>query len=137
MALTETQTDTVFEILEVPRSNSVDMPVGNMGITGQTYTEGNSEFKLQLKIESRITALSSAQETRLIAYGDQWEAIGTQVYTLDGGTGGIDGITYNPADELNRIQQRVKRLVGVYAMIEEIEMENSKGAGGGFVPVLN
>ena len=136
MALTEAQIEIVFEVLEVPRSSSVEMPTGRMGLTGTTFTESNTDFQLQSKIETRLSNLTSTQETRLIAYIEKWDSLGTQVYSLDGGTGGIDGVAYSPADELNRIQQRVKRLVGVYKMIEEIEMENRKG-GSGFVPVLN
>ena len=134
MALTETQIDTVFEILELPRSSDVDMPTGTMGISGQTFYESNDDFKLQSKVETRLAALTSAQQTRIGTYIERWEAIGTRVASISGGVGGIQGVEYDPDTELMRIQERVKRLCNVYKYLDEIRMEKKRG---GVIPVFN
>ena len=136
MALTEAQIDSVFEIIEIPRATTVEQPVGNMGLTGQTFTESNEDFQLSVKVEARLAALSSTQQTRLITYIDKWDALGTQVYALDGGTGAIDGVSYSPADEMAEIKRRVKLLIGVYQMIDQVKKE-SKYESSTVIPVLN
>ena len=135
MALTEAQIDTVFVILELPRSSTVEMPVGRMGLTGQTFQESNSEFKLQVKIESRLSTLSANQLTKLVEYVDFWDATGIQTWTLSGSVGGLDGINQDPSSDLARVQERVRRLIGVYQIMDQIQME--KNDNNGFIPVLN
>ena len=134
MALTETKIDTVFEILELPRATSIDQPTGTMGISGQTFYESNAEFQLQTKIEARLAALTTAQQTRMTTYVERWDAIGTRVASISGGVGGIQGVEYDPDVGLARIQERVKRLCNVYRFLDEIRMEKTRGS---VIPVMN
>lgn len=128
MALTETQIDSVFEIIEIPRATSIEHPVGDMGLSSQTYSESNTAYQLTTKIESRLASLTSAQETRLTTYIARWEAIGTQTYDFSGGIGGgVDGITFSPQGEQENIRKRVQRLIGVYQIIDEIKSSNNSG----------
>jgi hypothetical protein len=138
MALTESQLDSVFEILELPRATSVDRPIGDMGLTAQTYAESNTDYQLQTKVEARLAALTSAQQTRMISYINQWESLDTTVASIDGSMGNMIGVNFDPDKERYKIQERVKRLCNVYAYLEEIQMEKNRNKGGNsFIPVLN
>jgi hypothetical protein len=112
MALTTGQKISLFEIIDTPYTGNVDEMYGKYGLSALTYEVGD-EQKVQLKIFDRLNSLTGDEETVLLAYVEQWQAIGTQVYNLDGGTGGIDGVSYNPNDELARIRERVKNLIPV------------------------
>jgi len=134
--LSETQKDSVFEILEIPRSTSVDRPVGNMGLSGQVYSESNTNYQLQTLVEARLDALTSAQQTRMISYINQWESLDTTVASINGNLGPMVGINFNPDDERYKIQERVKRLCNVYTFLEEIQMEKNKNRLN-FIPIIN
>ena len=134
MALSETNIDTVFEILELPRATSIDQPTGTMGLSGITFSESNTDFQLQTKVETRLAAMTTAQQTRMETYVERWDAIGTRVASISGGVGGIQGVEYDPDVELARIQERVKRLCNVYRFLDEIRMEKTRG---NVIPVIN
>lgn len=112
MALTTGQKISLFEIIDTPYTGNVDEMYGKFGLSALTYEVGDDQ-KVQLKIFDRLTNLTTDEEIVLKAYIDKWEAIGTKVYSLDGGTGGIDGVAYSPNDELMRIKERVKNLIPV------------------------
>jgi hypothetical protein len=136
MALTEAQIDTVFEIIDLPRSTSVEQPTGDMGVSGQTFLESNVDFQLQTKIETRLANLTASSQTKLIVMVDRWEDIGTQSWGLDGGTQGIDGFSYAPQTEGAEIQRRVKRLIGVYQILDEVK-NTAVTKGPNIIPVIN
>jgi len=135
MPLSEEQIDTVFEIMDIPRSTTVEQPIGTMNLSAQTFQESNPEFQLQLKVEQRIASLSTSNQTRLIIMTDRWDALGTQDWVLDGGAGSINGISMAPQREGAEIQRRTKRLIGVYRMVEEIENKAADN-NDGFISVL-
>lgn len=138
MAITEAQKDSVFEILQLPRATSIDMPTDDgKGLTGQTYTQSNIEFQLSTKVEARINALTTEQQTRLISYINGWEALGTSIATIDGNLGSIVGISFDPEKEEAKITERVKRLLCVYQYREEIMMNSAQNRGSGrIIPVI-
>jgi len=109
MALDTAQKISLFEIIDTPYAGNVDEMYGKFGLSALTYEVGD-DSKVQLKIFNRLATLTADEETVLETYIGQWQALGTQVYTLDDGG---DGVSYSPNDELERIRQRVKILIPV------------------------
>ena len=137
MALTEAQIDSVFEIIEVTRATSVEQPIGTMGLSGQTFTESNEDFQLSVKIEARLASLTSNQQTKLIVYIDKWDALGTQSFNMEAATtGAVGGINYDPDAERAEIKRRVKLLIGVYQMWQDVQ-KASKYESRSVIPVVN
>ncbi len=120
MALSTAQTITLFEILDTPYTGNVDEMYGKFGLSALTY-EVSDDGKVQLKVLSRIAELTTDEENFLLIYIDRWEAMGTQPWTMDGGTQGIDGFSYAPQNEREVIRQRVKILIPVRHYWENVE----------------
>lgn len=124
MSLTEAQKITLFEILEVPYSGSVDIPSDDYRLDAITRDSSNSDYALISKITSRLSELTTAEETRLISYITEWDALGLDVTDLSGSVGGISGITDIPATKRMLIQARVKITIPVIKYISELSNSN-------------
>lgn len=125
MALTTQQKISLYEILDTPYDGSVDEMVGRFGLDSIHHSTANTAQQVQVRITDRLSALTAEEETVLLNYIGQWEAIGTQTYALDGGTGAIDGVSYSPNDELERIRERVKNLVPVRWYWEDVRQSQA------------
>ena len=136
MALTDAQTLTTFEILEVPYDTSALEPMGRFNLTGLERQVDTEAQQLQTLIITKLSSLSTAQETRLIEYINLWDAVGVNTTSIDGGSiGGASGVSIDWDMQLRRIQQRVKILVPV--MRYKAELDNDKyNTGSASVPVL-
>jgi len=136
MALTDAQKITVFEILEMPYDSSAIEPWGNYNLVGLLRAVENDEQKMQLMIQDKILNLSTAQETRLITYVNEWDAVGVNTTSVDNGSiGGASGLSIDWDNRLRRIQQRVKILIPVLKFRTELENDKN-GAVGATIGVL-
>ncbi|MCK5610825.1 hypothetical protein KAR91_53625 [Candidatus Pacearchaeota archaeon] len=135
MPLSETQIDSVFEIMQYPRSTTIDRPEpGTYGLTSTPFSETNPDFQLTLKIEARLSALSAEQQVRIIGYIQKWDSYDVISTTLSGNLSSMTGIDFDLDKERAKIRERVKQLCQVYSSLNEIQ--TTKGNGGGFVPVI-
>jgi len=126
MALTDTQKTSLFQILKVPLFDSVHLLHGEGNLNQQPFESGSSVFQAKAAIDSHLADLAAnytGYETELKALLDTWDSLGTQTYTLDGGTGGIDGISYNPESERREIRDKVMVIVPFYMAHESIQGE--------------
>ena len=123
MAITTAQKIALFDILECPYDGTVDKPTDEFNLSGVTYVSDNPDFKLQTKINDRLTRLSTDEETVLVQYISDWQRIGNNVALVDNGrTGGLDGVSYDPTNQLYRIQKSVKNLIPVMRYRKEITL---------------
>ena len=137
MALTTAQKISVFEILEVPYEDSVDVPVDSFNLDAITVDASSSDQQLKTKIVSRLTALSSDEETKLLAYVTRWDDLGTTAVVLDGSVGDLSGVAWSADAERRLIQERVKKIVPVMRYLSEIQMQGKSGGNpGSVIPVL-
>jgi len=123
MALTEVQKITLFEILEVPYDDSVDEPYGDFKLNGISHEADNIEYQLYAKIINRLNSLTTAVESKLIAYLTKWEDLDVTVAAIDGGIGSLTGVSFNPLAERKVIQSRVKIMIPVMKYIHEISVD--------------
>lgn len=131
MALTTSQKISLFEIIDTPYTGNVDRMYGEYGLSALT-TVVSDDGKVQLKILSRLTELTSAEETVLITYIDRWQAIGTQTWTMDAGAvGTTSGINMSPDVELSRIRDRVKNLIPVRHYWENVQKSAAESGSAG------
>jgi len=137
MALTTAQTMTVFEILEVPYDGSVDEPMDEFNLLALTHDVSAAAQALQAKIMSRLTALTTDEETRLLTYVSKWESIDLNMVALSGGMGTVTGVEYDPGYAMKEIQRRVKNIIPVMRYLHEIQLgqNNQTGNRGGYMPV--
>jgi len=123
MALTTQQKIALFDLLECPYDGTVDQPTDDFNLVGQTFSVTNNDFSLQLKITARLAALSAEEEAVLVQHINQWLLIGSNVAMIDAGSvGGVNGVTYDPTVQLQRIQKSVKNLIPVFRYRKEIEL---------------
>jgi len=122
MALTTAQKIALFDILETPYDGTVDRPTDEFSISGVTHVADNEDFKIQTKINDRLTNLSTAEENVLISYINEWQLIGVNVASVDGSIGGVNGVSYDPTIQLMRIQKSVKNLIPVMRYRKEITL---------------
>ena len=131
MALTTTQKIALFEIIDTPYTGNVDAMYGKFGLSALTY-EVSDDQKVQLKILSRLAELTSEEEAHLTALIDRWQSIGTQDWTMDGGSmGTTSGMTMSPAGELERIRSKAKILIPVRHYWETVEQSASQSGNAG------
>jgi hypothetical protein len=133
MALTTAQKLSLFEILEVPYQTTADSPVDEFKLSGET-TSATATDALATKILSRISALSSDEETRLTTYITRWDELGTTRVAVNGGVAEVSGVSWSVEDELRAIQQRVKIIIPVLQYRAELELGGSRGVSA--IPVL-
>jgi len=132
MALTTAQKISLFEIIDTPYTGNVDEMYGKFGLSALTY-EVSNDGKVQLKVLARLAELKSEEETVLTAYIDKWQAIGTQIWTMDAGSiGSTSGFNISPDTELGRIRSRVKNLIPVRHYWENVEKSAQEAGAGGF-----
>ncbi len=108
MALTTAQKIALFDLLETPYDGSVDEMIGEFGLSAVSRTANSDSQKLQTKIADRLTRLTSDEENVLLQYIYDWQRIGSNVASVDGSIGGVNGVTYDPTTHLMRIQKSVK-----------------------------
>ena len=124
MALTEGQCISLFEILTVPYSATIEIPKDPYFLESNTYVSGSPEKQLQVKIMQRLLLLSAEEEARLLRYIDSWDNLSTNTVTISGSVGGLSGVDYNPNIELERIASRVKIIIPVLQYHREITTQS-------------
>jgi hypothetical protein len=123
MAITTAQKIALFDVLECPYDGTVDKPTDEFNLSGVTYTSDNPDYKLQTKINDRLSSLTSEEEDVLVNYIAQWQLIGSNVASVEAGSiGGVNGVTYDPTHHLMRIQKSVKNLIPVMRYRKEITL---------------
>ena len=131
MALTTAQKITMFEIIDTPYTGNVDEMYGKYGLSALTYEVGDAG-KVQIKVLDRLANLTADEEAYLLNYVDQWQAIGTQMWTMNGGSmGTTSGMDISPDVELERIRQRVKVLVPVRHYWENVQQSAAQSGSAG------
>lgn len=134
MALTTAQKIALFEILEEPYTDSVDVPIDNYGLDAITV-EASSGMQLQAKIIARLAALTSDEEARLLSYIAEWDTIGTSTVRIEGSVGGLQGVAYLPDERLRRIKSRVQVIIPVLKYKSELAIAAASGGAGGAMSV--
>jgi len=148
MALTKAQLIALHEILAIPFT---PITTGNDGyvdfLDPETHTRveqwispNDSDHQAKAVLVSLLTEIAgdSDLETALKVYLDRWNALGTQVWVLDGNVGNIQGIATSPEAERREIMRRVKITVPFVERIEEIKrqtQEANQGGGSMFIGV--
>ena len=127
MALSTEQTIALFEILEVPYSDTIGKIQDPDNLRVLEYTVEATATGAKARIEAHLAGMASATETILAAYLDEWIDLGTCAYEMSGGVGDIQGITFSDDAERDVIRRRVIVLVPYYRVHEE--MENRHRAG--------
>jgi hypothetical protein len=131
MALTTSQKITLFEIIDTPYTGNVDEMYGKFGLSALTYEVG-IDGKVQLKVLDRLTELTAEEEQKLLVYIDRWEAIGTNITSVDAGAFGTSsGMTFSADAELERIRQRVKNMVPVRHYWENVQQSAAESGSAG------
>ena len=120
MSLTIDQSITLYEILQVPYSDTVTMPIDEFFMTSIEYVTSNETQKMQTRITDRINNLGVTGTSRLVTWLDQWDALSTNTVSISGSMGGINGVEFDPDVQLERIASRVKVLVPVMQYHREI-----------------
>jgi hypothetical protein len=131
MAFTETQYQTLFEILEVPYSTDGSQYL----LTAQgdaVYTGGSADSvalqKAYTGITNWVTGMTASGLAVLSGLLTEWDALGSDMTAIAGGTvGDIGGITYSAEDRRNRIAQRVRIRVPFFRAHDQI-LRRPKGA---------
>ena len=116
----------LHQVLEVPKSYSVNVLVGNDNVMEyQTDMYFNIQATLDF-LYSHLNNLPVADETVLKSLMDAWIALGTCVVELNGGSvGNINGVTMTPGMEREEIRKQVLPIVPFYRHHEE--MQRQKG----------
>ena len=125
MAITDTQKVSLFQILEVPLFATVGLLHGESNLNQQPFTSINSDFQAKAAIEAHLSDLAAnftGLETDLKTYLDKWDALGSQVYTLDDGG---DGVSYSPENERIELRRRVMVIVPYYRAHDEMSRAGS------------
>jgi len=131
MSLNTSQKITLFEIIDTPYTGNVDEMYGKYGLSALTY-EVSDDGKVQLKVLSRLTELTTEEEAVLLQYIDRWQYIGTQTWTMDAGTmGTTSGMNISPDLELQRIRDRVKNLIPVRHYWENVQKSAAESGSAG------
>lgn len=117
----------LFDILETPYAGSVDKPTGEFRLSATTHTPNSDSQKLQTKITDRLNSMVTEEETVLIQYISRWQMIGTNVAVVDGSVGGVNGATYSPLSEQGMIQKKVRNLISIMEMHDEITLAKQQG----------
>lgn len=133
MALSDAQEIALFEVLEVPYSTTAMIPQDEMGLTALEYSTNNASQQAKSLITNHVSGLSSGKETLLIASLDRWIALGTNTTVLDGGAGGLSGVTADPDAERNLIRQKVRTLVPFWRAHERIEIASKRRSSIGLI----
>ena len=123
MALSDTQTVSLYGVLEMPMFDTINKLIDPDNLTVEPRIAASTTRNAILQLEAHLADLASnysGLETELKVYLDSWDALGTQTYTLDGGTGGIDGVAYNPEQERIEIRRKVLVIVPFYRAHEEM-----------------
>lgn len=121
MSLSTAQTITLFQILQTPYTGDVDEMYGKFGINATKWRSADNDNKVQVRVHDRISKLTADEEEFLLVYIDKYQTLGTQPWGLDGGTNGINGFSYSPADEREVIREEVKVLIPVRHYWEDVQ----------------
>ena len=120
MALTVDQEISLYEILEVPYDDSVTIPVGEFYLSSVEYISSNNDKKMQTRITDRLTNMSSSVEARLVESINKWDLLSTNTVSFEGSIGGLQGVEFDPNQQLARIKARVLTLVPVMQYHREL-----------------
>jgi len=133
MALTTSQTVALFQVLEVPYSNTIGkmQDADNLRVLEMEVTNAATGAKYQ--IEAHLAALDSEVETELASLIDAWIDLGTGTYEIDGGIGDIQGLSYSDDAERDLIRRRIIVIVPYYRYHEELVNRDRGGRNIGLI----
>jgi hypothetical protein len=122
MALTTEQEVALYDILEVPYSTTVNKLQPADNLTAVSYTSDTTTDQAYAKIQTKITEIEANASLLavLVAYLDEWIALGTNVATLEGGIGGVNGISVDPTRQRREIRAKVINIVPFYRHHDEM-----------------
>jgi len=123
MALTTEQEIALYNVLEVPWSTTINKLQGDDNLTAITWGSvepGNTQAyaKIQTRI-AEIEAMSAALAV-LVAWLDDWIALGSNVTNLEGGMDGLDGLSDSPTRERRELRAKILTIVPFYRCHEEM-----------------
>lgn len=125
MALTQAQSVSLYQILEIPMFAQANHLVDADSLNYEKYDASNSPRQVKAALDVFLADLAAnyaALETELKTMLDRWTALGTQTTRIDAGSvGDIQGVTFDFDRERVLISERVKIIVPFYRRHEEIE----------------
>ena len=127
MSLSTAQKIALFQILEVPYTRTVGHLQDADNLLSLQYQSVNSDNSAYTQIMDHLAALDSEVESVLESYLDEWICLGTDSYRLDGGVGGISGISYSDNNERDIIRRNVLVIVPYYRYHEEMKNQHRAG----------
>lgn len=133
MALTDAQKCSVYEILNISQVDTASLHNG----FGVSLTLSDMDT-LKDEVTTRITALTSAQETKVVALISAWDAIYLNVGKIEGGSvGGVAGTSYSFEEARMRIREALYIYIPIFHMIDAIKRRKNQSINGAssFVPI--
>jgi len=124
MSLTLEQEVALFDILQVPYQTSVHKLTDDDNLLAVENIVSDNGMRAYTLIQSKITEIEgiAALEAILVAYLDDWVAMGTNVTTIDaGGIGDLNGLSDDPDRERTVIRGKVLGIVPFYRAHEEMK----------------
>jgi len=121
MALSTSNKITLFVILNKSYTGTVDKPLGDFDLTFQAHYPASLEQDLKTKINSRLDALDTDEETWLIEQINHWKMYDASSATMtDGAVGSIAGVNFDPEKEQSKIKRNILHLIPVYRYRQEL-----------------
>lgn len=135
MSLSTEQDIALFQALEVPWQPMVGQLVDKWNLVVQKWEVSDSIRQANKAIRDYLAAYITpitAAENKLKVYLDRWIQLGTDVVTLNGGVGPVQGVACDPEKERLEIQRQVKGMVPFYRAHEEVSRLATAGA---YIPI--
>lgn len=129
MALTDEQEVALYEILEIPMSETINKLAAPDNIYSQPLTVSSSVYTATTRLQEFITAMETNNSGRfevLKDHLDEWVSTAYQASFIDSGSvGSIGGITVDPNIKRDLIARKVRVIVPFYRKHEELEVAKS------------
>ena len=138
MSLTAAQRLSVFEILGVPSVPSSGTHANELLLhNGFTITLNLEEMgTLRQAVDDVLGGLAADTETRVITYITEWDALGLNVGTLEGGVDDIQGLSWSYEAKRELITTRMHYFVPVVDMARAVKKREQSTNGGGTVRII-
>ena len=131
MALTDPQMMSLFEILEIPYTSDGMIYTltqrGDAAYTGISF-DAIALQKAYTGVQTWVSGMSGSGLDKLTGLLSNWDTLGNDMTVIEGGSiGDIQGISYSPERNRERIANKVRVIVPYYRSHEKI-LRNPGGA---------
>ena len=123
MSLSAQQRTSLFQVLEMPMFGTVNKLIDPDNLTVEPRIAADSTRNAIIQLDNHLQDLSDNYpdlEIELKIHLDSWSSLGTQSWTLDGGTAGIQGVAMGPESQRLEIRRHILPIVPFYRHHEEM-----------------